>query len=163
MNKGFLSTFLALFVCFICFTSVSGQQSQPDEFNSDTSKDDILILVNITAKELKFDAVPNTSVEFPGTRHRTTIWLTQRQNLPEKVEPGVTYRDIGMQLRISSRFADIERIVQEALGEVPITDDDPKTTPPASSAEPARAPSQDTESKSKPAPVSRRLPRHRNR
>lgn len=125
MIKGLSSLLLStLILCIGASYPAAAQQPTPtpDEFNSDSSKDDILILVNVKAKELRFDVVPNTSVEFPGTRHRSTIWVTQRQNLPEKIEPGVTYRDIGIQLRISSRFADIERIVQEALGEVPITD-----------------------------------------
>lgn len=154
MNKGFLSIFFSLAAFAIL---ASGQQPGPspttEQFGSDTSKDDILILVNVTAKELKFDIVPNTTVEFPGTRHRTTIWLTQRQNLPEKMEPGVTYRNVGIQLRISSRFADIERIVQEALGEIPITEEPPKdssiTTSPAHA--PAQAPAPTTsQPKSKP-------------
>jgi hypothetical protein len=42
----------------------------------------------------------------------------------------VTYRDIGITLRITSVFADIERIVAEALGEVPVTDDAPPPAPP---------------------------------
>jgi hypothetical protein len=154
MNKGFLSIFLSL-AAFAILTS--GQQPGPspttEQFGSDTSKDDILILVNVTAKELKFDIVPNTTVEFPGTRHRTTIWLTQRQNLPEKMEPGVTYRNVGIQLRISSRFADIERIVQEALGEIPITEEPPKdsSNTPSPTPAPAQTPAP-TPTQPKPTP-----------
>ena len=66
------------------------------------------------------DIVPSPNVEFPGTHRRTTLWLTERKNLPEKLEPGVTYRDIGITLRISSRFENIDEIVREALGEAPI-------------------------------------------
>lgn len=106
--------------------------------DADTSKDDILLLVNVTAKELKFDVVPNTTVEFPGTPKRTTIWVTDRQNLPDKIEPGVTYRNIGIQLRISSRFEDIDRIVREALGEEPKPAE--PVQPPASAAKPPAEP-----------------------
>ena len=91
---------------------------------------DVLILANVTAKDLKFETVPNPKVEFPGKPDRQTVWEADRQNLPSSVEPGVTYRNIGIQLRIASRFADIERIVAEALGEIPLTDDAPKTQPP---------------------------------
>jgi hypothetical protein len=123
MNKGPLFIFLSS-VILLTTLCVRAQQPTPtpDQFSSDTSKDDVLILVNLTAKELKFDAVPNTTVEFPAKRNMTNIWVTQRQNLPDRVEPGVVYRNIGIQLRISSRLADIERIVREALGEVPVTD-----------------------------------------
>lgn len=123
MNKGFWLGFWILAILVASLGAVAQQPtpspSQTDP-ESETSRDDILILVNLKAKELRFEAVPNTSVEFPGNPARTTWWVTQRQNLPDKVEPGVTYRDIGIQLRISSRFEDIDRIVREALGEAPV-------------------------------------------
>jgi hypothetical protein len=93
---------------------------------------DLVIIANVTAKELRFDAVPNPKVEFPGKPERATEWSAERTNLPPQVQPGVTYRNIGIRLKIVSRFADIDRIVAEALGEVPVTDDTPQantTTP----------------------------------
>lgn len=110
---------LVLLCVFVLTTVVFGQQPTPSAtpLDADDGRDDILFVVKLTAKELKMDAVPNTSVEFPGTQRRTTAWLTERKNLPEKLEPGVTYRDIGMTLRISSRFENIDEIVREALGE----------------------------------------------
>jgi hypothetical protein len=102
---------------------------------------DLAIIANVTAKELKFDAVPNPSVEFPGQPRRETEWSAERTNLPPQVQPGVTYRDIGIRLRIVSRFADIDRIVAEALGERPTTDDaaPPAAPPRAGDAQPTAA------------------------
>ncbi len=112
---------------------------------------DLSITARVTARELRFDVVPNPSVEFTGQPRRETVWEADRENLPRPVQPGVTYRDSGIRLRITSVFADIERIVAEALGEVPTTDDTPpvgespplpdaapsnQTTPPASTATP---------------------------
>ncbi len=94
-----------------------------------TQSEDISITANVTAKELKFEVVPNPSVEFPGTFERENVWEADRQNLPKPVEPGVTYRNIGIKLRISSRFADIDRIVAEALGEIPVSNDPPPDSP----------------------------------
>ena len=91
--------------------------------DADVQDADVAIIANVTAKELKFDAVPNPTVEFLGKDKTQTIWHADRYNLPDQVEPGVTYRNIGIRLKITSRLADIERIVAEALGEVPITDD----------------------------------------
>ena len=100
--------------------------SQQRSANATTSKpNDIEITANVTARELRFEVVPNPTVEFPGKPERETAWEAERQNLPRPVEPGVTYRNIGVQLRIKSVFADIDRIVAEALGEVPVTDDVP--------------------------------------
>jgi len=67
-------------------------------------------------------------LKFTGQPERKTVWEAERQNLPAQVQPGVTYRNIGIRLKIVSVFADIDRIVAEALGETPITDNIP---PPA--------------------------------
>jgi hypothetical protein len=105
-----------------------------------TESADLAITATVTARELLFEVVPNPTVEFPGKPERDTVWDAVRENLPRPVEPGVTYRNIGIRLKIVSRFRDIERIVAEALGEVPVTDevlppDDatprPNATPPA--------------------------------
>jgi hypothetical protein len=55
----------------------------------------------------------------------------------------VTYRDIGIRLKIVSRFADIDRIVAEALGEVPVSDTvpPPRNEMPKETTEPASPPS----------------------
>ena len=97
---------------------------------------DLAITATVTAKELRFETVPNPTVEFPGRPERDTVWDAVRDNLRRPVEPGVTYRDIGIRLKIVSRFADIDRIVAEALGEVPVTDqmlppENPTPQPPA--------------------------------
>jgi hypothetical protein len=84
---------------------------------------DVAIIARVKARELRFDVVPNPSVEFPGQPARQTVWEVERENLPTPVQPGVTYRNIGIRLKITSVFSDIDRIVAEALGETPVTDD----------------------------------------
>jgi len=95
----------------------AAQESQPAEEDAD-----VVIIANVTARELTFEVVPNPTVTFPGNHERKTLWEAERTNLPEQVQPGVTYRNIGIRLKIVSRFADIERIVAEALGETPVTE-----------------------------------------
>lgn len=110
----------------------------PDIRNDpDVKAADIAIIANITAEELRFDVVPNATVEFPGKPRSETIWQADRFNLPDKVEPGVTYRNIGIRLKITSRLADIDRIVAEALGEIPTN---PNPTGPANAANPVVKP-----------------------
>ena len=84
---------------------------------------DVSITANVKARSLIFEAVPNPKVEFFGQPARDTVWEATRENLPTPVEPGVTYRNIGIRLKITSVFSDIDRIVAEALGEIPVTDD----------------------------------------
>ena len=111
---------------------------------------DLSITANVTARELRFEVVPNPKVEFPGKPERTTVWEAERQNLPRPVEPGVTYRNIGIQLKITSVFADIDRIVAEALGEVPASDTTAPTTTP-STPQPDAAPPQSTTPQAQPS------------
>lgn len=103
---------------------------------------DVSITARVTADSLRFEKVPNPRVEFPGRPRRETAWESERENLPQEVRPGETYRNVGITLRIRSVFADIDRIVAEALGEIPESDDaqpapPPKPQPPAADTPPA--------------------------
>jgi hypothetical protein len=98
----------------------TGQSSQT---GASDAQADLSITARVTARELRFEKVPNPKVEFTGQPRRETVWEAERENLPDEVQPGVTYRNIGITLRITSVFADIERIVAEALGEIPLSDD----------------------------------------
>ncbi len=148
----------AILVC--CAAPIAAQQAQPSTQRSvappaattaaspapspttaATAEPDLSITANVSARELLFEVVPNPKVEFPGRPRRDTVWEAERTNLPPQVQPGVTYRDIGIRLKITSVFADIERIVAEALGEIPASDDD--APPETDSNENARPPNGD--------------------
>lgn len=144
----------ALFAgCALC--APAGASAQEPE-----QPQDISITARVTAQELLFRKVPNPRVEFTGRPARETVWDSERHNLPAEVQPGVTYRDIGITLRITSVFPDIERIVAEALGEIPPSDDAPpapapETTPPAPNTNPDAAPTSPSDTSLTP----RRRPR----
>ncbi|HEV7902324.1 MAG TPA: hypothetical protein VGO96_00680 [Pyrinomonadaceae bacterium] len=144
----------ALFVCLVALmataqTPPAQRQDQPPVTASPTpspsptastttatDNQDLSITANVTARELLFEVVPNPKVEFTGQPRRDTVWEAERTNLPPQVQPGVTYRDIGIRLTITSVFANIERIVAEALGEIPASDDSntlPQTPQPGAS------------------------------
>ena len=120
--------------------TTGGTGSRPEE--SETQAD-LSITARVTADSLRFEKVPDPKVEFTGRPRRETVWQSERENLPQQVQPGVTYRNIGITLRITSVFADIDRIVAEALGEVPASDDAqpapvPSTPPGASESQESR-------------------------
>ena len=144
----------AALACFVCAVPISAQRRARDgrtppppapvrrdnatpeikrTLDASVESADISITATVKARELTFEVVPNPTVEFPGRHERETVWDAVRENLPPAVQPGVTYRDIGIRFKIVSRFADIERIVAEALGEVPVTDQAP---PPPDDARP---------------------------
>ena len=61
---------------------------------------DIEIGATVKAKKLRFKQVPETDVKFSdGSRPRS-----ERKNLPDKVEPGVTYRDVRVAWRAGARI-----------------------------------------------------------
>jgi hypothetical protein len=126
---------------------------------------DLSITARVTADSLRFEKVPNPRVEFTGRPERETVWEAERENLPPQVQPGVTYRDVGITLRITSVFADIDRIVAEALGEVPLSDDarPPAPTTERPAAAPASAPRPGTPSASAAASAPRRTPARKGR
>ncbi|HEX8282544.1 MAG TPA: hypothetical protein VF588_04280 [Pyrinomonadaceae bacterium] len=152
-------------------TPAAERQASPPR--ADDANADLSITARVTADSVRFEKVPNTRVEFTGKPERATVWEAERENLPPQVQPGVTYRNIGVTLRITSVFADIDRIVAEALGEIPVNDDGaarpsatPTTQPPAAPpAQPLNAPpalpASSFPSKSSPANSVTNAPRRR--
>ena len=63
---------------------------------------DIEFTADVKAKELRFEEVPETGVTFHGHPRRESASGTDRENLPDEVEPNVTYRDPEVRLRIAS-------------------------------------------------------------
>ena len=83
---------------------------------------DIAIFANVRARELRFEQVPNVRIVVTGSvngKEAITVSKTDRTNLPETVQPYVTYRDIGIRLTITSTLPDIEQILDEALAPEP--------------------------------------------
>jgi hypothetical protein len=122
-------------------THSPNSQTQRSSDRAQTSSEagapaDISITAHVTADSLRFEKVPNPRVEFTGRPRRETVWEAERENLPQQVQPGVTYRNVGITLRITSVFADIDRIVAEALGEVPASDETQPTPAPPTPAPP---------------------------
>ena len=130
--------------------AASARAQAPAASPSPAAEPDLSLTAHVTARELRFTKVPNPTVEFPGRPERATVWEADRENLPREVRPGVTYRNVGVRLRITSVFADIDRIVAEALGEVPASDATPESAPPPGAASPhapaAAAPSHNASS-----------------
>ncbi|MBV9923530.1 MAG: hypothetical protein JOZ96_00710 [Acidobacteria bacterium] len=123
------------------------REGEPRESEADANAD-VSITARVTAESLRFEKVPNPRVEFTGQPRRETVWESERENLPQEVRPGETYRNIGITLHIRSVFADIDRIVAEALGEIPKSED----------AQPAPAPPQPPPGASSPPPTESTTP-----
>ena len=74
---------------------------------------DIEIGASVRAKKLRFRSKPKTEVEFRGEPRIEGGSGSKRENLPDEVEPGVTYRDVHVRWGAAARlrpedFEDLE-------------------------------------------------------
>ena len=77
---------------------------EDDAKRSEPPPADIEIGAVAKAKKLRFESKPETKLEFPDSAP-TSGSHTERKNLPDEVEPGVTYRDVEVRWRAR---ADVE-------------------------------------------------------
>ena len=63
---------------------------------------DIEIGARARARRVEFEDVPDTETRFSGSYRAET--LDERENLPEQVEPGVTYRDVQVSWKTTVRI-----------------------------------------------------------
>lgn len=86
---------------------------------------DVEIGASVKAKRLRFRRKPETNVDLHGELREAdelkdlqTTSGSERENLPEEVEPGVTYRDVRVRWRAAARLEDPnEGVDDEKQGE----------------------------------------------
>jgi hypothetical protein len=61
---------------------------------------------SVRARELRFAVVPETRVWFEGEPDAESSIRSERERLPEKLEPGVTYRRVAVRWRAEARLGD---------------------------------------------------------
>ena len=71
---------------------------------SDEELADVEVSTGLRARELRFGIVPDTKVWFDGEPAERSSSETERENLPERVEPDETYRNVRVQWRARSRI-----------------------------------------------------------
>jgi hypothetical protein len=74
---------------------------------------DIELVALVQANELRFDEPPKTEVRFFGEPGHESASGSDRTNLPDNVEPGVTYRNVRVDYRLASRLAEPESTARE--------------------------------------------------
>jgi hypothetical protein len=65
---------------------------------------DVDVFTSVRAKRLRFGTVPESRVWFEGEPAERSSSETERENLPDEVEPDVTYRDVAVRWRARSRI-----------------------------------------------------------
>jgi hypothetical protein len=67
---------------------------------------DVEMSAVVRAKELRFECKPEVDVRAYADSPASAESVSERENLPEELEPGVTYRDIAVRWRLSARLED---------------------------------------------------------
>jgi hypothetical protein len=83
---------------------MSSRDHRPDE-----RPPDVEIAANARARRLRFHRAPESEVRFPGGSDVESDSSSERENLPDRVEPGITYRDAKVRWRAESRIVDPDR------------------------------------------------------
>ena len=83
---------------------------------------DVEIGANVRAAKVRFARRPHVDVRFTGDAE--TVSGSERENLPDEVEPGVTYRDVRVRWRAAAR---IDPRLRDDLDST--TQDHPEGTP----------------------------------
>jgi hypothetical protein len=69
---------------------------------------DVEIAASARAKELRFECKPTVHIAAYANRPASAGSVSERENLPDEVEPGVTYEDIEVRWRLWARLEDPE-------------------------------------------------------
>lgn len=65
---------------------------------------DLEIAVAVRAEELRFECKPEVDVVAYSNSPATAASTSQRENLPDTLEAGVTYRDFAVRWRVAVRL-----------------------------------------------------------
>ena len=82
---------------------------------------DIRLYVWLRAAELRFNTAPRAQLHAYGCVPTDTVRVLERRNLPSRIQPGVTYRDVEVAVEITMRVGVICGPLLHALLERPDT------------------------------------------
>ena len=67
---------------------------------------DVEMSARVRAKELRFECKPTVEVGAHADSPASAESVSERENLPDEIEPGVTYRDVAVRWRLAARLED---------------------------------------------------------
>jgi hypothetical protein len=122
-----------------CPVAVAADSARPDSAGASA---DVVIVASATIQELRFNREPSARVRVLGCGEGEGLRVLERRNLPERIQPGVTYRDVYVSVRIlgtlnAACIAALAGDSTAARGIVPgscvsIGGSSPRASPPAS-------------------------------
>lgn len=91
---------------------------------------DVVLLASVSAREVRFQSQPQISVRLCGGFD--SVRVVERRNLPERVVPGVTYRDVYVSVEVLGHiYADClrERLAGQRSNACPSDADTARVAP----------------------------------
>jgi hypothetical protein len=67
---------------------------------------DVEIAARVRADEVRFECKPDVRVGAHANAPATAESVSERENLPDEVQPGVTYRNVSVRWRLAARLDD---------------------------------------------------------
>jgi hypothetical protein len=67
---------------------------------------DVEIAASVRADEVRFECKPDVRVGAQANAPATAESVSERENLPDEVQPGVTYRNVSVRWRLAARLDD---------------------------------------------------------
>lgn len=84
-----------------CPLAAAADSARPDSAGANA---DVVIVASASIQELRFDRDPNARLRVLGCGEGEGLRVLERRNLPERIQPGVTYRDVYVSVRILGRL-----------------------------------------------------------
>jgi hypothetical protein len=67
---------------------------------------DVEIIASVRADELRFECKPQVRVRAYANAPAEAESISERENLPDELEPGTTYRNFAVRWRLAARLND---------------------------------------------------------
>ena len=67
---------------------------------------DVEIAASARADEVRFECKPEVRVRAYSNAPATAESVSERENLPDEVQPGITYRNVSVRWRLAARLED---------------------------------------------------------
>jgi hypothetical protein len=77
---------------------------------------DVEIAVAVRAEQLRLECKPEVDVVAYSNSPATAASTSERENLPDKLEAGVTYKDVAVRWRVAVRLKDPESTTRRTSG-----------------------------------------------
>jgi hypothetical protein len=85
--------------------------------DSSSGPPDLILRASATADQVRFDSQPQIEVRITGGATSDTVRVLERRNLPDPIQPGVTYRDVSVVVEIAAHLAiECSEVLRDAAG-----------------------------------------------